>query len=60
MTAALDVLEYHRKLREIYRPAQGQNPPARMGERIKDQLKRRGPLTRRDLRGYTNGRLERA
>jgi Protein of unknown function (DUF3987) len=58
MAAVLDVLEYQRQLREVYRPAQGRNSLAQMEEKIVQQLKRHGALTRRELRQYTNAGRE--
>jgi hypothetical protein len=54
MQAVLNLLEYQRRLREIYRPVEGKNPVARMEEKILQQLKQRGALTRRELRAFTN------
>ncbi len=54
MRRVLDLLDYQRQLREIYRPTEAQNAVAQMEEKIVQQLKQRGRLSKRDLRNHTN------
>jgi hypothetical protein len=52
--AVLDILEYQRQVRTLYKPNEGSNPVAKMEESIRRQLKARGPLKDRDLKRHTN------
>src|SRR6266566_3753157 len=52
--AVFAFLKYQRKLRELFRPPEGETPAAKMEEAIRNQLARRGPLSDRDLRRYAN------
>ena len=52
--AVLNILEYQRRVRTTYRPNTGENPTARMEQKIKFELSKQGHLSERDLRRYTN------
>lgn len=54
MRSVLDVLDWQRRVRAIYRPVVADNPNAAMEQKIKCELERRGPLTKRDLRRFIN------
>ena len=54
LRSVLDILEYQRQVRAIYRPIEATNDWARMEQKIRQVLQVRGPLSDRDLRRHTN------
>jgi hypothetical protein len=54
LRSVLDILEWQRKVRSIYRPIVADNADAEMEQKILRELERRGALTTRDLRRFTN------
>ena len=54
LRSVLDILEYQRQVRSVYRPIEGENVWAKLEQKIRLALKRHGPLSRRDLCRYTN------
>ena len=56
MSAVLALLEYQRKVRQAYAPITADNPKAELEQKILRVLKRRGPLTRSDLKRKINAR----
>ena len=52
--ATLAFLHYQKVVRETYRPSQAETIDARIEESVLRQLRRCGPLKKRDLRRYTN------
>lgn len=52
--SVLEILEYQRRVRSIYRPIVADNACARMEQKIRHALERYGHLKERDLRRYTN------
>ncbi len=50
----LDILEYERQVRSIYRPFDAANHAALMEQKIRFALERKGPMTKRDLQRATN------
>jgi hypothetical protein len=54
MSAVLDILEYQKQVRSIYQTITGENPAARMEQKIRLVLRQRGALLDRDLSRYTN------
>ncbi len=55
MRRVLALLEYQREIRESFRPNQGQNPVAKMENKIRHELeKRRGEAAERQLWQFTN------
>jgi hypothetical protein len=53
--ATLALLDYQRQVREACAPIVGDNPSARVEEKVRRALAKYGPLTERDLRRHTNG-----
>ncbi len=53
LRSVLDILEYERRVREINRPIEAENPMAKMEGQIRNALMN-GPLSERDLRRHTN------
>jgi Protein of unknown function (DUF3987) len=54
LCSVLDILKYQEEVRAIYQPITGENPDAKMEQRILRELRQRGPLSERDLRRYAN------
>ncbi len=48
------LLDHQLALRQQYDPVDAESTVARLEERVRRELRARGPLTRRDLRRYTN------
>jgi hypothetical protein len=54
----LDILDYQKSVRTVYRPNTGTNSRARMEQKIVQQLTQRGRLSERDLKRFTNANRE--
>jgi hypothetical protein len=52
--ATLALLEYQRRVREVYVPIIAENPRAKMEQKIRHTLAKHGPLSDRELRRHTN------
>ena len=52
--ATIDVIEYQRRVRETLQPDTAMTPEAKVENLILRQLKKRGELTERDLKRYSN------
>jgi hypothetical protein len=49
LQSVLDILEYQRQVRLLYRPIEAENPSARMEQKILRAIRQHGPLSRREL-----------
>jgi hypothetical protein len=54
LQSVLDILEYERKVRSFLHPIDAANPWAAMEQKIRNVLAQHGPLSKRDIRRYTN------
>ncbi|MFB3917082.1 MAG: DUF3987 domain-containing protein [Terriglobales bacterium] len=56
MQSILVILDFQARVREILRPNLGENPQAKLENKILTVLRRRGALTESELKQYTNAR----
>jgi hypothetical protein len=54
LRSVLDILDYQKRVRSLYRPIEAANDYARMEQSTRHVLTRCGRLSRRDIRRYTN------
>jgi len=54
LQSVLDILEYQRRVRLLYRPIEADNPKAKMEQKICEAIRRHGPLSRRELYKHTH------
>jgi hypothetical protein len=54
LRSVLDILEYQRQVRLVYRPIEAENPSARMEQKILRTIRQHGPLSRRELYKHTH------